>query len=129
MPWNIRQIQLVRVPKARRWNATDPDTHRCTALRYVDDEVTFEADRISNLPSLRGRFNKPVALGIFVFGASGRSREEENEPDDGVPQSRHYSDDIKFEGRPVDRHLRSAVVRMHHNYGHPDQAVFVRALS
>ena len=55
----------------------------------MDDEVTVEADRISNLPSLRGRFHKPVALGIFVFGASDRSREEENEPDDDIPQSRH----------------------------------------
>ena len=131
VPWTLRQIQIARVPKAKRWNSMDPDTHRLTALLFNDGSIRVEAERIADGAALRERFTKPVSLGVFVFGNSSLTRQQERERDEPsapepAPTVFRHSDDIWFEGGSTSKEMRSLVARMHNNMGHPETNTMVR---
>ena len=119
VPWKLRSIQLVRLPKAKLWNAKDPDTHRLTAVKFNDGTIQIEAERLSELSGVRQRFSKPVAMGVFVYGDSDLAPDVEDAPLNIPPTRPLCSSDIRFDGGPKNVELQSLLARMHNNLGHP----------
>ena len=80
VPWaRMERIQVVVQPVVLRLPSFLPHTHRGCALRFTDGTYEIEFEDLSQVQHPRGRFAKPVSVGIFMYGYG--------DNDDEVPQS------------------------------------------
>eukprot|EP00971_Amphidinium_carterae_P278754 5533808-Amphidinium_carterae.1 len=70
IPWQLERLQVVKLPKQRRFPTDVPWLHRGCALLHVDETITLEAEAVQDNVFPRQRFSKPVSLGVFFFGVA-----------------------------------------------------------
>ena len=153
VPWQIMNIQIAHLPKAKRVRPGLEDCHRCSALLLNDDSIVLETEFLKTAQAPRERFVQPVRLAIFVLGyapgdpADPAPRQEPPrqpvpvEPhDDGallepkespVLTKQTYADEQWFIGPPLtnkQKKLAPMLVKVHKNLGHPAQPDLTRAL-
>ena len=108
VPWQIRLIQVVRTPKAKRWDIDTLDTHRLSVMEDASGNVTIQPERMLDSPGMRQRFSRAVRVAIFVYGVSALTREQENAPA-VEPKVAHHGKEIWCENGPVSAELRSTM--------------------
>ena len=143
-PWQIANVQLSHLPKAKR-----------VRLMLNDGSLTIETEYLPDAQAPRERFVTPVRWAIFILGyAPG----EPKEPSPAAPApEQHLHEDLVavddpvhtalqeeglvrqdfagecwFVGPPLtsaQKKLAVSLVRMHRNLGHPRQPDFTRALA
>eukprot|EP00971_Amphidinium_carterae_P089508 1771631-Amphidinium_carterae.1 len=69
VPWQLGKVQVNRHPKVHR-HASDPHTHRISALLYNDNSLDVIVQDLSDVSQVRARFAKPVLLGLFIAGVA-----------------------------------------------------------
>ena len=73
VPWELHRVQIYRNPKQLRMPLDIPVKRRLHVMRNADGAMDIQSENILEIPAPRGRFAKPVATAIFVYG---------NAPDD-----------------------------------------------
>ena len=68
VPWQIANIQISHLPKAKRVRPGLEQCHRCSVLWQSDDMVLIETEHLPSAQAPRERFVSPVKIGIFVLG-------------------------------------------------------------
>ena len=82
VPWQVMNIQLAHLPKAKRVRPGLEDCHRCSVLLLNDDTLTIETEYLKTAQAPRERFATPVRVAIFVLGyAPGDPAEPRPEPE------------------------------------------------
>ena len=156
VPWQIANVQVAHLPKAKRVRPGLEKCHRASILQLNDDQITIETEYLPDAQAPRERFVTPVRHAIFVLGyAPG----EPQAPSPAAPQPvqpfREHSEEIVgdlysealqheglvrqdfagecwFVGPPLtaqQKKLAPSLVRMHRNLGHPRNPDFTRALA
>ncbi|CAK9003523.1 unnamed protein product, partial [Durusdinium trenchii] len=153
VPWQIMNIQIAHLPKAKRVRPGLEDCHRCSALLLNDDSIVLETEFLKTAQAPRERFVQPVRLAIFVLGyAPGDPADpapQQEPPRQPVPVEPHddgallepkespvltkqtYADEQWFIGPPLtnkQKKLAPMLVKVHKNLGHPAQPDLTRAL-
>ncbi|CAK9013314.1 Integrase catalytic domain-containing protein [Durusdinium trenchii] len=138
VPWHsIERIQVAIQPTLHRFPAHIPHTHRGSALLYNDGTIEIVTEDLAELRFPKGRFQKPVNIGIFWFGLA-LPIEQQAQPSvevqppvepppppdtvDDNPLHRVGMDemDISFpHDRKYDQSTKTVVSRLHRNLGHP----------
>ena len=131
VPWHsIERIQLALQPALHRFPTHVPHTHRGSALLYNDGTRQIVSEDLGDLRFPKGRFHKPVNIGIFWFGMA-LSPDQLPEPSQPAPGPPHPEDDplkradirdsdIAFKNSiNYGADLKTLVARMHRNLGHP----------
>ena len=80
VPWQVMNIQVAYLPKAKRVRRGLEDCHRASIMLNNDDAITIETEYLKTAQAPRERFVAPVRVGIFVLGYA------PGEPADPVPQ-------------------------------------------
>ena len=153
-PWQITNVQLAYLPKAKRVRPGMTNCHRASILMMNDDSITIETEYLPDAQAPRERFIQPVRWGIFVLGhAPGEPKEPSpaaqppRQPFEEGPLAedpmlpalqqeglvrQDFSGECWFVGPPLSsnqKKLAPSLVRMHRNLGHPRKEDFVRALA
>ena len=157
MPWQVMNIQLAHLPKAKRVRTGLEDCHRASILLRNDDTITIETEYFKTAQAPRERFVTPVRVAIFVTGyAPGDpadptpQREGERQyleappellqllPDgeaaayeDRIITKQTYAQEQWFTGPPLtvkQKRFAPAIVKLRKNLGHPSQPDLTRAL-
>lgn len=158
VPWQIANVQLAHLPKAKRVRPGLTDCHRASILLLNDGSLTIETEYLPDAQAPRERFVTPVRWAIFVIG---HAPGEPQQPSPAAPQPRqHFDEAIEdnvitddhatlalqdeglvrqdfsgerwFVGPPLtaaQKKIAPALVKMHRNLGHPRQPDFTRALA
>ena len=101
----ITRIQATYMPMQRRIPMDIPLTARGAALLYNDGTHSIEVEALENIRFPKQRFDRPVLIGIFVYG----DLLQESEPAGGQLETLPMSalpTDIRFEdrGTPAPQH-------------------------
>ena len=154
VPWQIMNVQLAYLPKAKRVRPGLEECHRASIMHTNEDTVVVEQEHLKSAQAPRERFVQPVRVAIFVLGhAPGEPMEPspaqpppvQRAPDDGYQPDiveeqlqdqrlvrQDYASEVWFIGPPLtaaQKQVAPHVVRMHRNLGHPRNEDFVRALA
>ncbi|CAE7322415.1 GIP, partial [Symbiodinium sp. CCMP2456] len=123
----VARIQATYMPMQRRIPMDIPLTARGAALLYNDGTHSIEVEALENVRFPKQRFDKPVRIGIFVYG----DLVQESEPAGGQLETLPMSalpTDIRFEGlspgTPME--VKRTVARLHLNMGHPSSQELTR---
>lgn len=82
--WKLAFVQIYRSPKQRRLPARrilegdDPITHRAAALIDGHGVITVESEAVSQMTNVAGKFDRPIAYAIFMYGEAPASEFGEN---------------------------------------------------
>ena len=155
VPWQIANIQISHLPKAKRIRPGLEKCHRCSVLLQNDEAVLIETEHLPDAQAPRERFITPVRYGIFVLGYAPGDPQAPSPaqplplqpaPDPGDVVVDHLQEGMEdqrlvrqdfgagecwFQGPPLraeQKKLAPSVVRLHRNLGHPRTEDFVRAL-
>ena len=82
VPWQIMNVQISHVPKAKRLRPGLENCHRCSVLLQNDDKILIETEHLPTAQAPRERFISPVKVGILVLGHA------PGEPQDPAPAHR-----------------------------------------
>ena len=123
----VARIQATHTPMQRRIPMDIPLTARGAALLYNDGTQSIEVEALENVRFPKQRFDKPVWIGIFVYG----DLTQEPKPTGGQLKTLPMSalpTDIRFEGlapgTPME--VKRTVARLHLNMGHPSAQELTR---
>ena len=153
-PWQITNVQLAHLPKAKRVRPGMTECHRASVLMTNEDHIIIETEYTPDAQAPRERFVYPVRWAIFILG---HAPGEPKEPSPAAPPPRQpfeegppaedlllpalqqeglvrqdFAGECWFVGPPLtsgQKKLAPALVRMHRNLGHPRKEDFVRALA
>ena len=149
VPWQIMNIQLAHLPKAKRTRQGLEDCHRASILLQNDNTVLVETEYLKTAQAPRERFITPVRVGIFVIGYAPGDPAEPTPQREGEDQyieeplalmdtdgdkslvKQTYAKEQWFVGPPLNqkqKKLAPFVAKLHKNLGHPSQPDFTRAL-
>ena len=157
MPWEITNVQISHLPKAKRVRPGLETCHRCSVLLQTDDSILIETEHLPGAQAPRERFVTPVRYGIFIHGfAPGEPKEpspaqaaprqpvppepdgevvvdhlQESMEDQRLIRQDYGAGECWFQGPPLrheQRKLAPSVVRLHRNLGHPRTEDLVRAM-
>ena len=148
VPWQIMNIQLAHLPKAKRVRPGLEECHRCSVLLHADDSLTIETEHLKTAQAPRERFVYPVRLGIFVLGYPPGDPAEPAPQQEPPRQSAQADPTVDLEspiltkqsvggdeqwfiGPPLNnkqKKLAPILAKLHKNLGHPSQADLTRAL-
>ena len=157
VPWEIANVQISHLPKAKRVRPGLERIHRCSVLLQNDDALVIETEYLPDCQAPRERFITPVRYGICILGhapgqpqspspAQPQPRQVIDPPPDGDVVVDHLEEGLRdqrltrqdygagecwFPGAPLKAEqlkLAPSVVRLHRNLGHPRTEDFVRAL-
>ena len=122
--WRLERVQISLQPAVMRFPSHVPHTHRGWALSFADGTFEVGHEDLAQTRHPRARFSKPVRLGIFFFGYAESGEEDNQQPPvlDDPSQLVGYSNVPGFtfkKGAKVSPEVRSAVIRLHRNLGHP----------
>ena len=130
--YRLERVQIVLQPAVRRFTAHIPHVTRGEALLFNDGTMSVSQEDLQDVRHPRGRFIKPVNIGVFFIGAAADpnlepyQREEAPPPVDNVDDDPHHAlikashPDISFpHGPKMSTATRTAVCRLHKNLGHP----------
>ena len=132
---NATRIQVVSTPTTRRLPVQFFDyVVRATFILYNDDSRAVEVEKLDEMQFPRQRFNKPVRIGIFVYGhpRPEPGLEQHEEQPQHVPAIMPgLPTDIDFPGvsAGITQEVRSAVARLHLNMGHPSKEELCRMMA
>eukprot|EP00435_Cladocopium_sp_Y103_P026045 s2476_g6.t1 len=154
LPWQIVNIQVAHLPKAKRVRPGLEKCHRASILLTNEDNLVIETEYLPDCQAPRERFISPIRYGIFVLGYAGGEPQEPSpaqpQPVQKIPESEEVEDPMVLElqqqglvrqdfagecwfiGPPLtheQKKLARPLVRMHRNLGHPRQEDFTRALA
>ena len=157
VPWQIANIQVSHLPKAKRVRPGLERCHRASILQLNDDHLVIETEYLPEAQAPRERFVTPVRYAIFVLGyAPGDPQDPspaaaqpiqpymEEQPHEVVSDPyaealqqeglvrQDFAGECWFVGPPLtaqQKKLAPSLVRMHRNLGHPRQPDFTRALA
>lgn len=154
VPWQIANIQISHLPKAKRVRPGLEKCHRASILMTNDDNLVIETEYLPDCQAPRERFVTPVRYAIFVLGyAPGEPKDPspaQPQPVQVVPEAEIVEDPLQlglaherlvrqdfagecwFIGPPLTQEQKKvapSIVRMHRNLGHPRQEDFTRALA
>ena len=79
VPWQIMNVQISVLPKAKRVRPGLERCHRCSVLLQNDDKLLIETEHLPSAQAPRERFVTPVKVGIFVLGYA------PGDPQDPIP--------------------------------------------
>ena len=83
VPWQIMNIQVSYLPKAKRIRPGLENCHRCSVLLQNDERIVIETEHLPTAQAPRERFVTPVKVAIFVLGhAPGEPQEPAPAPVD-----------------------------------------------
>ena len=68
VPWQIVNVQVAYLPKAKRLRPGLEQCHRCSVLLQNDGDVLIETEHLPTAQAPRERFIKPIRVGIFIHG-------------------------------------------------------------
>ena len=156
VPWQVMNIQLAHLPKAKRVRPGLEECHRASVLLQNDNSIIIETEYLKTAQAPRERFITPVRVGIFILGYApgepqapspqkeGERQYVEAEPGEAVGEriegdhfddkslvKQSYGGETWFEGPPLtnrQKKLAPSIVKLHKNLGHPSQPDFTRAL-
>ena len=156
VPWQVMNIQLAHLPKAKRVRPGLEECHRASVLLQNDNSIIIETEYLKTAQAPRERFIAPVRVGIFILGYApgepqapspqkeGERQYVEAEPGEAVGEriegdhfddkslvKQSYGGETWFEGPPLtnrQKKLAPSIVKLHKNLGHPSQPDFTRAL-
>ena len=154
-PWQIANVQLSHLPKAKRVRPGLEKCHRASVMMLNDGSLTIETEYLPDAQAPRERFVTPVRWAIFILGyAPGEPKEpspaalapEQHLHEDLVAVAdpvhtalqeeglvrQDFAGECWFVGPPLtsaQKKLAVSLVRMHRNLGHPRQPDFTRALA
>ena len=120
--WRLERVQISLQPAVMRFPSHVPHTHRGWALSFSDGTFEVGHEDLAQTRHPRARFAKPVRLGIFFFGYAEAEEQDHQQPEDDPSQLVGYSNVPGFsfsKGVKISAEVRSAVVRLHRNLGHP----------
>ncbi|CAK9046745.1 unnamed protein product, partial [Durusdinium trenchii] len=146
VPWQIMNIQLAHLPKAKRVRPGLEECHRCSVLLHADDSLTIETEHLKTAQAPRERFVYPVRLGIFVLGYPPGDPAEPAPQQEPPRQSAQADPTVDLEspiltkqsvggdeqwfiGPPLNnkqKKLAPILAKLHKNLGHPSQADLTR---
>ena len=86
VPWQIRNIQIAHLPKAKRIKPGLEECHRCSVLQFNDGGIAVEAEYLPDCQAPRERFARPVKIAIFIMGIAPG---EPKEPSPAQPAPKH----------------------------------------
>ena len=69
IPWQIMNIQIAHLPKAKRVRPGLEDCHRASILLLNDNTITIETEYLKTAQEKRERFVTPVRVAIFALQA------------------------------------------------------------
>ena len=150
IPWQIMNIQIAHLPKAKRVRPGLEDCHRASILLLNDNTITIETEYLKTAQAPRERFVTPVRVAIFALGyAPGDPGEPRERPEaarqfvplEDTPELAQMPEDKTlvqqsygetwFVGPPLtnrQKKLAPTIVKLHKNLGHPTQPDLTRAL-
>lgn len=122
--WRLERVQISLQPAVMRFPSHVPHTHRGWALQFADGSFEMGHEDLAQTRHPRARFAKPVKIGIFFFGYAEASDGDEGvqQPEDDPSQLVGYSNVPGFtfkKGIRISPEVRTAVIRLHRNLGHP----------
>eukprot|EP00913_Durusdinium_trenchii_P008023 g7523.t1 len=79
VPWQILNVQIAHLPKAKRLRPGLENCHRASVLLQTDDVLVIETEHLPTAQAPRERFVAPVKVAIFVLGHA------PGEPQEPVP--------------------------------------------
>ena len=143
VPWHtLERVQIAKQPAIHRFPTHVPHTHRGSALLFNDGSRDVTVEDLTDIRYPKGRFQKPVNIGIFFFGMA---HSPQQEPDQQQPQPAsvqpHVEDnpiaradfldrDITFpENKDYNNDTKNIVTRLHKNLGHPPAAELKKLLA
>eukprot|EP00971_Amphidinium_carterae_P229972 4564278-Amphidinium_carterae.1 len=97
VPWKLERLQVVKMPKQRRFPTDVPWLHRGCVLLHVDETITLETESVSDHMFPRQRFSKPVALGIFFFGSALEQEQFQPQSEEQPKQARVRQPPIEYQ--------------------------------
>ncbi|CAK9048607.1 Retrovirus-related Pol polyprotein from transposon RE1 (Retro element 1) (AtRE1) [Includes: Protease RE1 [Durusdinium trenchii] len=107
VPWQILNIQIAHLPKAKRVRPGLENTHRCSVLLLNDNEVLIETEHLPTAQAPRERFITPVRVAIFIHGHA------PGEPHEPVPARVQPEPPPLREGEvvedPLDEHVEQGM--------------------
>lgn len=124
----LERVQIALNPAVRRFTTHIPHVTRGEAILYNDGTSSIQQEDLHDVRHPRGRFSKPVHIGIFFIGASsdpnldpypqGDPGPVDDNPQHALQHAQHP--DISFPNGPkMTTAMRTAVCRLHKNLGHP----------
>lgn len=158
VPWQIMNVQLAYLPRAKRIRPGLERSHRASILLQNDDRILVETEYLPDAQAPRERFVTPVRYAIFIHGhAPGEPQgpspvqppPRQHVPegdivvdylgeavDQGLEHQRltrqdYGASECWFHGPPLkseQKKLAPGVVRLHRNLGHPRTEDLVRAM-
>ena len=143
VPWHtLERVQIAKQPAIHRFPTHVPHTHRGSALLFNDGSRDVTVEDLTDIRYPKGRFQKPVNIGIFFFGMA---HSPQQGPDQQQPQPAsvqpHVEDnpiaradfldrDITFpENKDYNNDTKNIVTRLHKNLGHPPAAELKKLLA
>ena len=151
VPWQVMNIQIAHLPKAKRLRPGLEDCHRASVMLLNDNSITIETEYLKTAQAPRERFVTPVRVAIFGLGyapgepaapAPMAEREKQvvfaPEEEALLPAEEHDKVVVRqaygetwFTGPPLtnkQKKLAPTIVKLHKNLGHPSQPDLTRAL-
>ena len=146
VPWDLKRVQVYKLPKARREMSDLAWTHRGCAQLRTDGSITVETEARDQTTFPRRRFTSPVRLAIFFYGMAPEEEtagvpdaatageagqaDQEAEPEDHLPDDPESPEaEVSFPGLEpgsCPKSVQRAVRRLHINCGHPSNRDLVR---
>ena len=131
------RIQCAHTPTTRRLPTNtmfeEGVTHRAALLQYIDGHRALEVEALDNLHQPKQRFERPVQLGIFLYGKMRDVPVQQPRPDDVEVPLSNLPTDITFPGLPTGHGInidtRRTVARLHLNLGHPSPQELIRMVA
>ncbi|CAK9000465.1 unnamed protein product [Durusdinium trenchii] len=154
VPWQIANIQISHLPKAKRIRPGLEKCHRCSVLLQHDETIIIETEHLPDAQAPRERFVTPVRYAIFILAmllVTPKNRPQHSlylfnlfpmmeklwwttcrvMEDQRLARQDYGAGECWFQGPPLrteQKKLAPSIVRLHRNLGHPRQEDMVRAL-
>ena len=126
---NPVKIQATHLPVQRRLPMDVAFSACGAALLHNDNSIVVETEALDNIQFPKQRFDKPVVIGIFVYGDLRNEPQPEREQLGELPPS-SFPTDIKFDGLGphVTLDVKRTVARRRLNLGHPSPQELIRLM-
>ena len=120
--WRLERVQISQQPTLMRFPSHVPHTHRGWVLSFADGSFEAQSEDLAETRHPRSRFAKPVRTAIFFFGYADEEQPQppSDRPVDDPSQLVGTTAGFSFKGGgKFSNEIKTAVIRMHRNLGHP----------
>ena len=119
--WRLERVQISMQPTLMRFPSHVPHTHRGWVLSFTDGSFEAASEDLADTRHPKFRFAKPVRTAIFFFGYAEEDEQPlQEQPVDDPKLLVNVGSGYSFKaGTRFSTEVKTAVIRLHRNMGHP----------